>query len=66
MATRYHRNWRWIVNEKEPWTAGVDHVGLAVESLPDTREFFTECLGWKIVAESATYRRFSCPMEMVS
>ena len=36
-------------------TAGVDHVGLAVEDLAKSRAFFTDCLGWQLVGERPDY-----------
>lgn len=36
-------------------TAGVDHVGLSVASLPKSLAFFTECLHWRIVGERPDY-----------
>ena len=36
-------------------TSGIDHVGLTVHNLEATREFFVECLGWRIVGERPDY-----------
>ena len=36
-------------------TAGIDHVGLTVRNLEATREFFVQCLGWRIVGEKPDY-----------
>lgn len=36
-------------------TRGIDHVGLTVRSLRDTRDFFVNCLGWKQVGERPEY-----------
>jgi catechol 2,3-dioxygenase-like lactoylglutathione lyase family enzyme len=36
-------------------TAGIDHVGLTVRNLEDTRRFFCECLGWRVVGERPAY-----------
>ena len=36
-------------------TAGIDHVGLTVRNLEATRDFFVQCLGWKIVGEKPDY-----------
>ncbi|SAL83762.1 Glyoxalase/Bleomycin resistance protein/Dioxygenase superfamily protein [Caballeronia arvi] len=36
-------------------TAGIDHVGLTVRNLESTRDFFVECLEWKIVGERPEY-----------
>jgi catechol 2,3-dioxygenase-like lactoylglutathione lyase family enzyme len=41
--------------DNTPSTVGVDHVGLAVTSLENTRKFFCECLGWKVVGENPSY-----------
>jgi extradiol dioxygenase family protein len=31
-----------------PTTSGVDHVGLTVRDLDQTRRFFCDCLGWQV------------------
>ena len=36
-------------------TAGVDHVGLSVADLGQSRAFFTECLGWSLLGERPDY-----------
>ncbi|WP_061169242.1 VOC family protein [Caballeronia hypogeia] len=36
-------------------TSGIDHVGLTVRDLAATRDFFVECLGWRIVGERPDY-----------
>lgn len=36
-------------------TRGIDHVGLTVRSLEQTRDFFINCLGWKLVGERPAY-----------
>lgn len=36
-------------------TAGIDHVGLSVRDLNQTRDFFVECLHWKQVGERPEY-----------
>jgi lactoylglutathione lyase len=36
-------------------TLGVDHVGLTVSDLDNSRRFFCECLGWKQVGENPSY-----------
>jgi catechol 2,3-dioxygenase-like lactoylglutathione lyase family enzyme len=36
-------------------TRGIDHVGLTVRELAQTRAFFIECLGWKQVGEKPDY-----------
>ena len=36
-------------------TSGIDHVGLAVRNLDATRDFFVQCLGWKIAGERPEY-----------
>jgi catechol 2,3-dioxygenase-like lactoylglutathione lyase family enzyme len=42
-------------------TAGLDHLGLTVRNLAQTREFFKDCLGWKVVRENPDY-----PMAIVT
>jgi catechol 2,3-dioxygenase-like lactoylglutathione lyase family enzyme len=39
----------------KPLTHGIDHIGLAVRNLNDTRDFFIQCLGWTLVGERPTY-----------
>ncbi|MFP6560173.1 VOC family protein [Paraburkholderia sp. B3] len=39
----------------ESRTRGVDHVGLTVRNLADTRDFFIDCLGWEQVGEKPEY-----------
>jgi catechol 2,3-dioxygenase-like lactoylglutathione lyase family enzyme len=36
-------------------TRGIDHVGLTVRNLAQTKDFFVECLGWKQVGEKPDY-----------
>lgn len=36
-------------------TIGVDHVGLTVRDLEQSRRFFCECLGWQVVGENPAY-----------
>ncbi|BBP98561.1 hypothetical protein BSFA1_36900 [Burkholderia sp. SFA1] len=36
-------------------TSGIDHVGLTVRNLEATRDFFVQCLEWKIVGERPEY-----------
>jgi catechol 2,3-dioxygenase-like lactoylglutathione lyase family enzyme len=36
-------------------TRGIDHVGLTVRDLTQTKHFFVECLGWKQVGEKPDY-----------
>lgn len=36
-------------------TAGIDHVGLTVDDLQATKEFFLNCLEWKQVGEKPEY-----------
>jgi catechol 2,3-dioxygenase-like lactoylglutathione lyase family enzyme len=36
-------------------TRGIDHVGLTVRDLNQTRDFFLNCLGWKQVGERPAY-----------
>ncbi len=44
-----------MVDEFKAGTCGVDHVGLSVRDLVNTREFFCDCLGWRIVGERPAY-----------
>ena len=39
----------------KPLTSGIDHIGLAVHNLDDTRNFFIQCLGWNLVGERPAY-----------
>jgi len=39
----------------KPQTHGIDHIGLAVRNLNDTRDFFIQCLGWNLVGERPAY-----------
>jgi catechol 2,3-dioxygenase-like lactoylglutathione lyase family enzyme len=39
----------------KPLTHGIDHIGLAVRNLNDTRDFFIQCLGWNLVGERPAY-----------
>ena len=41
--------------DNAPLTVGVDHVGLAVKDLALARQFFCDCLGWRIVGENQGY-----------
>jgi catechol 2,3-dioxygenase-like lactoylglutathione lyase family enzyme len=43
------------MQENAPLTLGVDHVGLTVRDLQQTRRFFCECLGWRVVGENPSY-----------
>ncbi|HVE06291.1 MAG TPA: VOC family protein [Paraburkholderia sp.] len=36
-------------------TLGIDHVGLTVRDLQQTRDFFVSCLGWKQIGERPEY-----------
>ncbi|MDN7808458.1 VOC family protein [Burkholderia gladioli] len=36
-------------------TCGIDHLGLTVRDLAQTRDFFVQCLGWKLVGERPDY-----------
>ena len=38
-----------------PLTLGIDHVGLTVRDLQQTRDFFVSCLGWKQIGERPEY-----------
>jgi catechol 2,3-dioxygenase-like lactoylglutathione lyase family enzyme len=44
-----------MVDESKAGTWGVDHVGLSVRDLANTRKFFCDCLGWRVVGERADY-----------
>jgi catechol 2,3-dioxygenase-like lactoylglutathione lyase family enzyme len=44
-----------MVDESKAGTWGVDHVGLGVRDLANTRKFFCDCLGWRVVGERADY-----------
>ena len=44
-----------MVDEFKTGTCGVDHVGLSVRDLASTREFFCNCLGWRVVGERPDY-----------
>ena len=44
-----------MVDDLKTGTYGVDHVGLSVRDLASTREFFCDCLGWRIVGERTDY-----------
>jgi catechol 2,3-dioxygenase-like lactoylglutathione lyase family enzyme len=39
----------------DPMTSGVDHVGLTVRDLDQTRRFFCDYLGWQVVGENTAY-----------
>lgn len=41
--------------DMNPYTLGVDHVGLTVSDIERSRRFFVECLGWKVVGENPAY-----------
>lgn len=36
-------------------TIGVDHVGLSVTKLKESRDFFVKCLGFRLLGENAGY-----------
>lgn len=38
-----------------PATVGIDHIGLSVRNLENTRRFFCDCLGWSVVGERPDY-----------
>ena len=44
-----------MADEFKTGTCGVDHVGLSVRDLASTREFFCNCLGWRVVGERSDY-----------
>ncbi|MBC8740357.1 glyoxalase [Paraburkholderia sp. UCT31] len=39
----------------ESLTCGIDHLGLTVQALDVTRDFFVNCLGWKEVGAKPAY-----------
>ncbi|MFM0339392.1 VOC family protein [Paraburkholderia fungorum] len=39
----------------KPLTLGIDHLGLTVSNLGETRDFFINCLGWTQVGEKPDY-----------
>lgn len=41
--------------EANPYTLGVDHVGLTVSDIERSRRFFVECLGWTVVGGNPAY-----------
>lgn len=41
--------------DMNPYTLGVDHVGLTVSDIERSRHFFVGCLGWKVVGENPAY-----------
>ncbi len=38
-------------------TMGINHLGLTVRNLDQTTSFFTDCLGWELLARDASYPR---------
>jgi lactoylglutathione lyase len=42
-------------SEHPAFTNGVDHVGLTVPDLEQSRRFFCECLGWTVLGENPSY-----------
>jgi catechol 2,3-dioxygenase-like lactoylglutathione lyase family enzyme len=44
-----------MVNVRKSSTCGVDHIGLSVRDLASTRDFFCDCLGWRVVGERPEY-----------
>ncbi|MEP5808652.1 MAG: VOC family protein [Roseibium sp.] len=38
-------------------TKGINHLGLTVQDLNQTTFFFTDCLGWQLLAQDASYPR---------
>jgi lactoylglutathione lyase len=38
-------------------TKGINHLGLAVRNLDQTTSFFTDCLGWTLLARDDSYPR---------
>ena len=41
--------------ETKPLTQGLNHVGLSVRDLKNSREFFVETLGWRVVGGYPDY-----------
>lgn len=39
----------------EPLTRGIDHLGLTVRDLTASRDFFVECLGWRVFGGNEHY-----------
>lgn len=44
-----------MTDQPSELTIGVDHVGLTVRQLEATRQFFCDCLGWKVVGGNPSY-----------
>jgi lactoylglutathione lyase len=44
-----------MLSERSPLTRGIDHVGLTVPDLEQSRRFFCECLGWTVLGENSSY-----------
>jgi catechol 2,3-dioxygenase-like lactoylglutathione lyase family enzyme len=44
-----------MANELISATYGIDHVGLSVRDLANSRKFFCDCLGWRVVGERPDY-----------
>jgi catechol 2,3-dioxygenase-like lactoylglutathione lyase family enzyme len=44
-----------MAGELQTSTYGVDHAGLSVRDLESTREFFCDCLEWRVVGERPEY-----------
>jgi lactoylglutathione lyase len=44
-----------MTTDEKPWTLGVDHVGLTVRDLEQSRRFFCDCLGWTAWGENPSY-----------
>lgn len=46
-----------VTETRLPETRGINHLGLAVRNLDETRAFFVELLGWKESGYDASYPR---------
>lgn len=44
-----------MADEAKTSTYGFDHVGLSVRDLASSRNFFCDCLGWRVVGERPDY-----------
>lgn len=44
-----------MTTDEKPWTLGIDHVGLTVRDLEQSRRFFCDCLGWTVSGGNPSY-----------
>jgi catechol 2,3-dioxygenase-like lactoylglutathione lyase family enzyme len=44
-----------MLSDHPPVTRGVDHVGLTVADLEQSRGFFCDCLHWTVLGENLSY-----------